>query len=88
VRGLRVDRAAKHGALARGDGTALALAGGCLFTRCRLAALAAADGAEVALGDGNAAAPSPSDGLGGGGGAVVSTGGRFVEDNRDGEAGL
>ena len=49
VRGLRVDRAAKHGVVARGEGTALALSAGCLFTRCRAAALVAADGATVWL---------------------------------------
>ena len=80
VRGLRVDRAAKHGVVARGEGTALALSGGCLFTRCRAAALVAADGATVALGEGNAAATS--DGALGGA-AEAQSGGRFIEENKN-----
>ena len=82
VRGLRVDRAAAHGTLARGEGTALSLTAGCLFTRCRLAALSVADGAELALGTGNAVV-SNNEGLDNGSSAVlVSTGGRVIDDNQ------
>jgi len=81
VRGLRVDRAAAHGMLVRGEGTSLSLPEGCLFTRCRLAALSVSDGAELALGDGNAVVSN--EGLdSSSSGILVTTGGRVIDDNQ------